>query len=176
MFRSIVSAIVTMLTTGLLAAPAATLKYDSPAGWVNKPPASTMHVVDFVLPKVAGDPEDAQLTIYYFGGQGGTVQANLDRWIGQMNQPNGKPSKDVAKTSTMESHGLKVTMVDVSGTYVAAMTPGGTDNVNKPNFRLRAAVVETSNGPYFVKLTGPEKTVTKWDASYTAFVKSIQLQ
>ena len=46
--------------------------------------------------------------------------------------------------------------------YVAEMSPGATARNNKPRFRLRAGVVETSNGPYFIKLTGPEKTVAKW--------------
>jgi hypothetical protein len=43
----------------------------------------------------------------------------------------------------------------------------------KPGYRMKAAVVETPGGPYFVKLTGPEKTVARWDASFTAFLRSI---
>ncbi len=36
--------------------------------------------------------------IYYFGaGEGGSVDANLDRWIGQFLQADGKPSKAAAK-------------------------------------------------------------------------------
>ena len=30
----------------------------------------------------------------------------------------------------------------------------------KPKFRMRAAVVETPRGPYFIKFTGPHATVT----------------
>ena len=95
---------------------AATLKFDAPTGWVSKAPASTMRVAEWSLPKVAGDAEDADVTLYFFGAnQGGNVQANLDRWIGQMSQPDARASKDVAKTSTLTSHGLKVTLVDVTG-------------------------------------------------------------
>jgi hypothetical protein len=155
---------------------AQSLKYDTPAGWVSKPPASSMRVADFTLPKVAGDAEDGQLTVYYFGGQGGTVQANLDRWIGQMTQPDGRASKDVATTTkTKTASGLAVTLVDVSGTYVAEVTPGSKERFNKPGFRLRAAVVETPAGPYFVKLTGPAKTIAKWNDSVLAFVRSLRL-
>jgi hypothetical protein len=154
---------------------AQTLKYDVPAGWASRPPASSMRVADFTLPKIAGDAEDGQLTLYYFGGQGGTVQANLDRWIGQMTQPDGRASKDVATTTSMKTtSGLAVTLVDVSGTYVAEVTPGSKERFNKPGFRLRAAVVETPTGPYFVKLTGPAKTIAKWNDSYVAFVKSLR--
>ena len=43
--------------------------------------------------------EDATFTLYFFGGQGGSVQANLDRWVNQIAQPDGRTSKDVAKTA-----------------------------------------------------------------------------
>ena len=37
---------------------------------------------------------DAECGVYFFGsGQGGSVEANLDRWIGQFLQADGKPSK-----------------------------------------------------------------------------------
>ena len=56
------------------------------------------------------------------------------------------------------------------------MTPGSPEHFNKPGFRLRAAVVETAGGPYFVKLTGPAATVTKWDESFLAFLKSARVE
>jgi hypothetical protein len=168
----------TALAASLVAVAAwsfAALKFDVPAGWIVQKPASSMRVAEFTLPKAAGDAEDAALTLYYFGGQGGTVQANLDRWIGQMTQPDGRPSKDVAKTTTSQTaSGLKVTIVDLPGTYVAEVAPGSTERHNKPGFHLRAAVIETSEGPYFLKLTGPAKTVAKWSDSVSAFVKSIR--
>lgn len=170
---------VVQVTAGmmLLAAsfPAAGLKYDTPKGWVSKAPASSMRIAEFTLPRAVAAEEDAELAVFYFGGQGGSVQANLDRWIGQMSQPDGRPSKDVAKTSTLQTAGgLKVTVVDVGGTYVAEVRPGATERHNKPGYRLRAAVVETSEGPYFIKLTGPTGTIAKWDASFSAFLRSLR--
>jgi hypothetical protein len=110
--------------------------------------------------------------VYFFGGQGGSVQANLDRWLGQMEQPDGRPSKAVATTETLTVNGMKVTVLDVSGKYVAEMAPGSPARYNKPGFRLKAAVVETAGGPYFVKLTGPAKTIGRWNEAFTAFLKS----
>ncbi len=155
---------------------AASLKFDAPAGWVSKPPASSMRVAEFTLPKIAGDSEDATLGVFFFGGQGGSIDANLERWIGQMSQPDGKPSKEVAKTTKLTSRGLAITLVDLNGTYVAEVSPGSTERFNKPGFRLRAAVVETKEGPYFVKLTGPEKTVAKWDDAFMTFLKSLRVE
>jgi hypothetical protein len=153
--------------------PAATLTFTAPAGWTSKPSSSTMRIAEFVLPKQAGDAEDASLVVYFFGGQGGSAQANIDRWVSQMEQPNGKSSKAVAVATTMTVNGLKISLVDVSGTYIAEMSPGASEHFNKSGFRLRAAVIETPGGPYYVKLTGPRQTVAKWDASFTAFLKTL---
>lgn len=160
----------------LFQASSPALKFDTPEGWVSKPPASRMRLAEYTLPKADGDAEDASLGIFYFGGQGGGVQANLDRWIGQMSQPDGRASKDVAKTSRLDSGGLAITIVDVPGTYVAETSPGSAERFNKPGFRLRAAVVEGRGGPYFVKLSGPAETVAKWDESFLAFLKSLRVE
>jgi len=167
------AAAVIVASGSVAGAAVAALKFDPPAGWVSKTPASTMRVAEFTLPKTGTDAEDASLTVYFFGGQGGSVQANLDRWVGQVSQPDGRASKDVAKTTVFRTtSGLAVTLLDVSGTYIAEVQPGAAERFNKPRFRLRAAVIETSGGPYFVKLTGPAATVAKWDAAFLAFLKS----
>lgn len=155
---------------------AAGLVFTSPAGWKSTTPASAMRVAQFVLPRSAGDAQDAELVVYYFGGTGGSVEANIERWLGQMQQPDGKASTTVAQRQKRTINGLAVTLVDVSGTYIAEMTPGATERHNSPNFRLRAAVAETPNGPYFVKLTGPAKTVARWDQAFEQFVASLKYQ
>ncbi len=153
------------------------LKFTEPAGWIKEQPGSSMRVAQFKLPRVEGDSEDASLVIYFFGaGQGGAVADNVDRWVNQMQQPDGSPSKDKAKTETLTSNGLKVTTVDVSGTYTAQMSPGSDSRHNDSNQRLRAAVVETPRGNYFAKLIGPEKTVSHWDQSFGDFVKSFEFK
>lgn len=154
----------------------ATLKYEVPKGWVAQSTSSSMRVGQFALPKASRDAEDAELVIFFFRGQGGGVEANLQRWMNQMAQPDGRSSREVAKTSDLIANGLKVTVLDVTGTYVAEINPGSPERHNKPNFRMKAAVVETPGGPYFVKLTGPQKTVAHWDESFNAFLKSVRFQ
>jgi hypothetical protein len=155
---------------------AAGLTFVTPDGWQSTPSTSSMRVAEFALPRAAGDGEDAQLIVYYFGGSGGSVDANMQRWIGQMQQADGKPSAAVARKESRTVNGLTVSLVDVSGTYTAEMAPGSATHQNKPRFRMRAGVVETARGPYFIKLTGPEKTVAKWDAAFNQFVGSFRLQ
>ena len=165
-----------LLSLAVAAMLAAGLSFTTPEGWRQSPSSSSMRVAEFTLPRAAGDAEDAQLIVYYFGGQGGSIDANIQRWVGQMQQADGQPSSAVAKRETRKVNGLTLTLVDVSGTYIAEMAPGAAAHHNQPHYRLRAGVIETSNGPYFVKLTGPEGTVTKWDRAYNQFVSSFKLQ
>ncbi|MEZ5317983.1 MAG: hypothetical protein R2752_11335 [Vicinamibacterales bacterium] len=165
-----------LLTVILPGAPAPALHFDTPDGWTTKTPSSSMRVAEFVLPRAEGDAEDATATVYFFGGTGGSVQANLDRWVGQMAQPDGSDSSKVAKTTTMTSaSGLKITLVDVAGTYVAEVTPGASEHFNKPGFRQIAGVVETGDGPYFVKVIGPAATVARWRDALQQFLTSLRV-
>jgi len=150
------------------------LAFTAPAAWTSRPPASTMRVAEFVVPRAAGDSEDAEAIVYFFGGSGGTVDANIDRWIGQMQQPDGSASKDKARRETLTINGLKVTTVDLAGTYVAEVRPGAAERHNKPDFRLRAAVIETPRGPYYIKMTGPAKTMAAADADFGKFLATMR--
>ena len=136
-----------------------------------------MRVSQYQLPAAEGDTEGASLVVYYFGaGQGGSVDANLERWIGQMQTPDGKPSKDKAKTENTTVNGLKVTLLDVAGAYAGGDMGGGGAAQSKPNFRMRAGVIETPKGAYFIKLVGPEKTVSRWDKAFQEFIRSAEFK
>jgi len=150
------------------------LKFTVPAGWVEEERTSSMRVAQYRLPKVAGDAEDASLVLYYFGqGQGGSTAANIERWVGQMKQAD---DSSKPKEETFETNGLKVSTVDVSGTYIAETAPGSATFHNNPGYRLRAEVVETPKGSYFVKLVGPEKTVAQWNESFLSYLKSFEFK
>ena len=151
----------------VLPAQAGALTFSRPAGWTDRAPASSMRVAEFVVPKASGDAEDAELIVYYFGGTGGTVEANLQRWTTQF-QSTAAP---VRTTATV--NGLQLTNLDVSGTYVAEVRPGETERHNKSGFRMRATVVETPKGPYFIKLTGPAATIAGASAAFDQFLKSL---
>ena len=152
------------------------LKFTVPAGWIEEPRSSSMRVAQYKLPKAPTDSEDASLVLYYFGqGQGGSAAANVERWVGQMKQADGSAAKD-AKEEHFEANGLKVTTVDVSGTYVAETAPGSGTFHNKAGYRLRAAVIETPKGSYFAKLVGPGKTVAQWNESFLSYLKSFELK
>ena len=161
-----------LLVTAILAFVAG-LTFLPPADWKPVATSSSMRVAQFALPKAAGDSQDGELVVYFFGGQGGSVDANIDRWVGQMQQPDGRPSSAVVKRESRTINGLKVTLVDLSGTYVAEMSPGSNQLHTNPGFRLRAGVIETANGPYFIKLVGPARTIGAHEKQFAAFLSSV---
>jgi hypothetical protein len=153
------------------------LRYKVPEGWIVEKSTSNMRVAQYKLPKIAGDTDDALLVLYYFGqGQGGTPQVNIDRWIDQMKQPDGSSSKDKARTEALAVNGLQVTTVDVLGNYSGGMSPESAPKDSKAIYRLRAAIIDTPRGSYFVKLTGPEKTVGHWEQAYGEYLKSFEFK
>jgi hypothetical protein len=163
-----------MAVAAALQATAGSLTFTAPDGWQSRTAASSMRVAEFVLPGRDGAAA-AELVVYYFGGSGGSVDANIQRWLGQMQQPDGRATGDVAVRDTKTVNGLKVSLLDVSGTYVAEVRPGATEKHNSPAYRMRTAVVETARGPYYVKLVGPAPTVAAWNAGFDAFVASLKV-
>jgi hypothetical protein len=169
---TILTPLISLLIAGLQTPGPGALKYTAPSGWQGRAASSSMRVAEFVLPgrDAAGS---AELVIYYFGGTGGSVDANIQRWLGQMQQPDGRPTGEVAAREAKTINGLKIALLDVSGTYVAEVKPGATEKHNSPGFRMRTAVVETPRGPYFLKLVGPAATVETWKASFDEFLTSL---
>jgi hypothetical protein len=53
-----------------------------------------MRRAQYRLAKAEGDPEDGGLVVFFFSGQGGSVQANIDRRVGQFQNPQGNPASD----------------------------------------------------------------------------------
>ena len=167
------------LVVFLVASPAAaqgSLRFDTPAGWTQVDTSSPMRVAEFGLPRTIGDVEDAELVVYYFGGDGGAVAANLERWTNQMRQEDGQPSSDVATTTRFEVSNLTVTVLDVPGIYAAQVQPGSGMRYYKRGYRLKAAVVETPAGPYFFKLIGPGRTVESWESDFGTLLESVTFE
>ncbi|HTF89357.1 MAG TPA: hypothetical protein VK843_13175 [Planctomycetota bacterium] len=155
-------------------ATAPALELAAQPGWIAEPPSSGMRKAQFRLPHGAEAGEDASLVVYYSGGQGGSREANIERWVGQFEQPDGSPSADALQQSERKIAGLEVFDAALSGTYIAETAPGSGERVNKPEWRMLASIVETKDGPWYFKLVGPAATVAKWEPSYTTFMNSIR--
>ncbi len=151
------------------------VEYQAPTGWVEQTPSSRMRQAQYLLPRAEGDREDAELVVFHFPGQGGSIQANMARWIGQMSRPDGSSAAADAEISEKMVRGQKVTLLEVSGTYQSGGMGPMSRGVSKPGYRMLGAIIETTQGPWFFKLTGPVQTVEKWSDSWTEFVDSLRI-
>lgn len=149
------------------------LGWNIPESWMTGK-KRTMRVATYVVPAVSGDSENGECAVFYFGsGQGGTIQANVDRWLKQFEQPDGKSSEEVAITQNLEVDGMKVTTLEVGGTYTAGMAPRTGAGTRKQDFHLLAAIVEGPEGAVFFKFTGPEQTVKGQRAGFDQLIRSV---
>ena len=137
-----------------------------PAGWSEQPPRQ-MRYATYGVPAASGDKEGGECGVFFFGaGQGGSVDMNIDRWIGQFENA-GEPSR-----SSKEINGLAVTFVEVRGTYVGMSGPMMASQEKKTNYRLLGAIVEAPEGSVFFKFTGPEKTVAAAESAFNSLTAS----
>lgn len=154
-------------------ASAEQLHFTAPEGWIQETPSSPMRRVQYRLPGAPVGSEDADLAIFVFPGTGGGVDANLERWVQQFSNPDGSPATEQAEIRRTEVGGMRVSMLDISGTYDPGVMAGGTGA--QQNFRMLAAVVEAPADPWFIKLTGPIPTIDYWERSFHEFVESFHL-
>lgn len=149
------------------------LKWNPPAAWKAQA-QRPMRAATYTVPKSAGDPEDGECAVFYFGpGQGGSADANVKRWIGQFEAPGGGPADKLAKTSKSTINGLPVTHIDLSGTYKPSSGPMMQASGSKPGFRLLGAIVEGPQGPVFFKLTAPAKTAAAQRSAFEKMIASV---
>ncbi len=147
------------------------LSYRVPADWTSEEPTTSMRAAQYKIP-VGKDEQSPELVLFYFGeGQGGGAAANIDRWISQFEQPDGKPSADKAKRETKTVGQFKVMTVRLNGTYAGSMMG---DAKPEPNSRMWAAVVEGKGGPWFFKAVGPQKAMEKADRQFDQLIDSLQ--
>ncbi len=158
---------------GTLAGKAAGLEWSVPAKWTLGP-EKPMRVATYHVPSAQGDAEGGECYVSFFGtGQGGVVEANIERWVSQFSEP-GMPEK-----STKEVNGLSVTTVRIAGTFLGSGmgmgAPGGAPNGSpKENYRLLAAIVEAPEGMVFFKMTGPAATVGAAENDFNALIGSLK--
>lgn len=173
MRKSICLLVLCLCSIGGFAESAAGLRWTAPAGWKNEG-AQPLRVATYTLAPAAGDTITAECAVYFFGaGQGGSVEANLERWKGQFETPDGKPpAAQVASRRT--NHGLKITTIDTSGEYSGLGGPLAGTQRAVPGYRLLGAIVEGPGGAVFVKLTGPAKTIAANQQKFEQLLASFQ--
>jgi hypothetical protein len=153
------------------------LAWDDPPGWRREQPSSAMRRAQYKIPHAGADATDAELTVITFGGgMGGDNEANIQRWLGQLEQPDGRPTSAVAQRRTLTVAGLTALVVEAPGRIRGGMAmPGAPPPAGFERGRLLAAIVQTPNGPWFFKLTGGDETVAGARAAFEGMLRSIRV-
>lgn len=150
------------------------LLFTAPGGWIEETPASSMRKAQYRLPRVGGDPEDGELVVFHFPGQGGTILDNVKRWVGQFSPESGQGPPEKPKFTELTANGVPLYVVDVSGTYRPSSGPMMRPGDPKKGYRMLAVIAQSASGPWFFKLTGPRKTIDKWHPDFLAFLDTIR--
>jgi hypothetical protein len=150
-------------------------KSRAPDTWVAETPKKP-RFAQFRVPKVGNDPQDAELVIFYFEGQGGGVEDNVKRWKDMFYPPRGKSIDDVATVEKLKAGDVPVTLLEVHGTYKYKKAPFVPDSKAelRPNYRMLAAYFGSKNGPYFIRLVGPEATVAENKKGFETWLKNFK--
>ena len=167
----------TVLFLGLWSAvvcaqPAAGLRWTAPAGWKTEA-ARSMRAATYTMAPAAGDKAGGECAVYFFGpGQGGSVDANIERWQGQFKGADGRPAK--AQVAKRTVHGLTVTTIDTAGEYLGMGGPMSGAPTAAAGYRMLGAIVEGPGGNVFIKFTGPQKTIAANQQKFEQLLASFQ--
>lgn len=138
--------------------------------------ASGMRQAQYRLAPIDGDAAPGEVNVFYFGPQsGGGVEANLQRWIGQMSLPDGGDAATQAVRSEFVADGMPGHIVSLDGSYKSGGgRPMGGGGEILPGYRLVGVVLEGPEGSLFFKLTGPVATAQAMEKDLLTMVKGAQ--
>ncbi len=140
-----------------LSATAGKIAWDVPAGWRSEP-ASAMRLATF---RLADDPQAMDASIVSLPGGAGGLEANLKRWLGQINlQVSDQELAEFISSSKDQVFDFTRLQTKASGEAKSML----------------AALVELNEATVFVKLTGSKHVVQKNKNSFLGLVKSIRLK
>jgi hypothetical protein len=149
------------------------LSFQAPESWKSVPTRSQMRRAQLQVEPASGDDYPAMLVVYAFPGGAGSIDANLKRWQGQFKDADGNPPKIESKA--VKGKNVEVTRVETAGHYKPSPIPGVAPEPERENARMLVAVVSTDRVSYFLKMVGPDKTMTSLRPTFDALISSIEV-
>ena len=121
--------------------------------------SSGMRAASYSYGPLEPDKDSATMAVFHFGkGQGGTIEANMDRWIKQFSLPDGRDPATAAIRYDRQVAGYAAHVVTMFGIYNESVRPMSKEKVAREKYRMVAIIVEAPGGNVFFKLTGPDYT------------------
>jgi hypothetical protein len=150
------------------------LTLEAPQKWTRKEPQVRIIEHEFAIEGKKGQ-DAGRMTIM---AAGGSIEQNIDRWIGQFAQSDGKKSQEKAKIEKQKIAGVEVHLVDIAGTY--RDMPAGPfargKAVERKDYRMLAAIIAggPSIGNYFIKFYGPADLVKENEKEFRTMIDSLK--
>jgi hypothetical protein len=149
------------------------LDFRAPKVWEQKKPRFNIVEAEFEAKSSKPDTTAARLTIM---ASGGSIEQNLERWVGQFSQEDGSNTEDHTKQKEEKVNGMKVFLVDITGTYADSAGPFAGNATQRKGYRMLGAIVETKvAGNYYFKMYGPQATMDEHEKRFLEMVKSVKL-
>ena len=147
--------------------PVGSFTFTRPASWEWVEVTSAMRKAQLKVTN-ADSKASAEAIFYYFGqGDGGGTKANVDRWLGQFQEPREKVNAKIDEVTVGKT---KITYVQAEGTYSSGM-PGG-PTTPMADYALLGAILESDQGNVFVRMTGPKVLVKSSVADFKKMIES----
>jgi hypothetical protein len=146
------------------AAPSAHLIWQLPKGWTAQA-GSGMY---YAILKTSADPSASQVGILSLPGEAGGLQANTERWMGQL--------------------GLRATAEDVSGFLTQSKKIKSTGNVDvtlldfsslvkdEEASSMMVAIAKPGPDSYFLKMVGKKSVLAKYKGDFAALCNTLVLE
>jgi hypothetical protein len=149
------------------------LTFEAPKSWKSTPPSSPMRRAQLRVEPLEGDDYPADLIVFAFGGGAGSVDANIERWQKLFKGEDGNPPK--IETKTVQGKNIEVTRAETHGEYHPAQFPGQRPEPVRKNARLLGAIVMGADTGYYIRMVGPDKTMTKIRPDFDEMLKTIKV-
>ncbi|MFO0850232.1 MAG: hypothetical protein U0871_16995 [Gemmataceae bacterium] len=145
------------------------LKATPPEGWKVKPlPGGSMRLMQFTVPKAAGDAVDAEVAVFALSASG-TAEQNLKRQLDKFLDDNRKEVRATTKFGAIDA-----TYQDVTGTFKKKPFQAAEKFTPVPDYRQLYVLFEKDGKQYYLWLLGPAKTVDKHKKGFEDWLKSFK--
>jgi hypothetical protein len=150
------------------------LTFEAPKSWKSSPPSSSVRLAQLTVEPAEGDDYPAELVVTSFGGAAGSVDANVKRWQGLFRDANGNPPR--METRTLQGKNCQIVRAETHGEYHPAQFPGRPAEPVRKDARLLGAIVTAGDASYYLRMVGPDKTMTKLRPAFDEMLKTMEVK
>ena len=146
------------------------LSFPKPAAWVWTQPSMQFRALQYAVPAPAGAGAGAAELVFsvFAAGDGGPIEPNVQRWIGQFRGEDGAAAP--AQRSERTIAGMPVILLELAGAYqgMGAAAP-------RPGMKQLGAVIQAPDRTVYVRLVGPAATVDAAKDAFTAMMDGMRV-